>query len=90
LISDRLCLWGDTTGRRRDRGFGFHLRTVSVTEPMVADSIVWAKLRALSDDWRVRSYGAGNSASLEFVTQTHPAHAYIGAAPRKARWNLRA
>jgi 5-methyltetrahydropteroyltriglutamate--homocysteine methyltransferase len=56
LVAQRIGRYADLVGRERviagvDCGFGTAVRT----DPMVADSIVWAKLRALSDGAAIAS-----------------------------------
>jgi 5-methyltetrahydropteroyltriglutamate--homocysteine methyltransferase len=56
LVAQRICRYADVVDRERliagvDCGFGTAVRA----EPMVADSIVWAKLRALSEGAAIAS-----------------------------------
>ena len=56
LVAQRIGRYADIVGRERviagvDCGFGTAVRT----EPTVADSIVWAKLRALSEGAAIAS-----------------------------------
>ena len=57
LVAQRIARYADIVGRERviagvDCGFGTFVRP---GEPMVADSIVWAKLRALSEGAEIAS-----------------------------------
>ena len=57
LVAQRIGHYADIVGRERviagvDCGFGTSVRA---GEPMVADSIVWAKLRALSEGAEIAS-----------------------------------